>query len=270
MTDVVVITGSGGMGIAVARRIGPGRTVVLADYSQESLDRAAETLRSEGLQIKTLMVDVCRLTSVGELARLASSTGHLSAVVHTAGVSAATATAEQILKVDLLGTALVIDAFEAVAEPGTAVVCVASMAGHLARLDDDQERALATTPTADLLALDVVRKLAPDDGVGAYVLAKRANQIRVQAAALAYNRAGARITSISPGIIVTPMSQAEQQGPAGQHMTAALKACGIDRPGTPGELAEAVAFLTGPGALYLTGADLLLDGGQAAWMRWHH
>ncbi|MBT0773282.1 SDR family oxidoreductase [Kineosporia sp. J2-2] len=266
---VVVITGSGGMGTAVARRIGAGRTVLLADASAPALERAAAALRDEGHQVLTQVVDVSDAASVKELAERAAATGRAGAVVHTAGVSAVTSTVERVLRVDLLGTALVIEAFEAVAEPGTSVVCVASMAGHLARLTPGQERDLATTPSGDLLSLDVVRRVPPHDTVGAYVLAKRANQIRAQAAALAYNRAGARISTISPGVVSTAMARAEQQGATGEQMMASLKACGIGRPGTPGELAAAVAFLTGPDSRYLTGTDLLLDGGQAAWMRWH-
>ncbi|GAB6902609.1 SDR family oxidoreductase [Kineosporia succinea] len=267
--DVLVVTGSGGMGTAVARRIGGGRAIVLADASPRTLDLAAGTLRAEGHQVITQIVDVSDAASVRELATLAAATGRLTAAVHTAGVSAVTSTAEQILKVDLLGTALFIDAFEEVVEEGSAVVCVASMAGHMVRLTSDQEQALANTPTGELLSLAVVREVPPDSSIGAYILAKRANQLRVEAAALAYNRAGARITSISPGVIATPMGRAEQEGATGEHMMATLKACGIGRRGTPGELAEAVAFLTGPGAAYLTGTDLLLDGGQAAWMRRH-
>jgi NAD(P)-dependent dehydrogenase (short-subunit alcohol dehydrogenase family) len=105
--------------------------------------------------------------------------------------------------------------------------------------------------------------------VTAYIVAKRANHLRVQAAALAYNRRGARVNTVSPGVIATAMAAAEQRGESGRHMLETLRACGIGRPGTPGELAEVVAFLTGPGSLYLTGSDILVDGGQAGWLRWH-
>lgn len=267
--EVVVVTGAGGMGTAVARRLGGGRTVILADAFPETLERAVAGLHAEGYAVKGHVVDVSEAPSVTALAETAAGEGRLTAVVHTAGVSAATATVEQIMAVDLLGTAHVIDAFEPVAAPGTALVCVASMAGHVARLTPGQEAALATAATRDLLTLDVVREARDVAPVQAYILAKRANQVRVQAAAPAYNRRGARINTVSPGVIATPMSRAEREGAAGEHMMASLRACGIGRPGTPGELAEVVAFLTGPGALYLTGTDVLLDGGQAAWMRWH-
>lgn len=266
--DVVVVTGAGGMGVAVARRIGSGRTVLLADAVPEALDRSVAALRAEGYTAIGQVTDVADTASVTKLAETAAAEGRLTAVVHTAGVSAATATVRKILEVDLLGTAHVIDAFEPVATRGMALVCVASMAGHYATLSPAQERALATAPTAELLALDVVRS-APEEPVMAYILAKRANHVRVEAAALAYNRRGARINTVSPGVISTAMAQAEQAGESGAHMMATLQACGIGRTGTPAELAEVVAFLTGPGSLYLTGTDILIDGGQAAWLRWH-
>ncbi|GIM92798.1 SDR family oxidoreductase [Paractinoplanes toevensis] len=269
MTDVVVVTGAGGMGVAVARRIGGGRTVLLADAFPDTLDRAVAALRAEGYAAKGQVTDVSDGPSVVRLAEAAAAEGRLTAVVHTAGVSAATATVGQIMAVDLLGTAHVIDAFEPVATHGTALVCIASMAGHYATLTGEQETTLATAPTTDLLSLDVVVRAADLEPVMAYILAKRANQVRVEAAALAYNRRGARINTVSPGVISTAMAKAEQQGEAGTHMMASLTACGIGRTGTPGELAEVVAFLTGPGSLYITGTDILIDGGQAAWLRRH-
>ncbi|MEU4216923.1 SDR family oxidoreductase [Actinoplanes sp. NPDC026623] len=268
MNDVVVVTGAGGMGQAVARRIGSGRTVILADAVPDLLGRAVDLLLAEGYAAKGQVADVSDAHATAELAGAAAAEGRLIAVVHTAGVSAATATVQRIMEVDLLGTAHVIDAFEAVATRGTSLVCVASMAGHHATLSRDQEAALATAPAAELLSLDVVRS-AGADRVAAYILAKRANQVRVQAAALAWNRRGARINTVSPGVVSTPMARAEQQGPTGGHMMAMLDACGIGRTATPGEIAEVVAFLTGPGSLYLTGTDILVDGGQAAWLRWH-
>jgi NAD(P)-dependent dehydrogenase (short-subunit alcohol dehydrogenase family) len=265
----VVITGAGGMGLAIARRIGSGRTVILADAFPEPLDGAVAALRAEGYAAQGQLTDVSDAPSVVKLASAAAAEGPLTAVVHTAGVSAATSTVRKIMEVDLLGTAHVIDAFETVATPGMSLVCVASMAGHVAALTPDQEAALATAPTAGLLSLDVVTSAAEDNAVGAYIIAKRANQVRVEAAALAYNRRGARINSVSPGVISTAMAKAEQDGAAGAHMMATLDACGIGRTGTPGELAEAVAFLTGPGSSYITGTDLLIDGGQAGWLRRH-
>ncbi|MGW8434538.1 SDR family oxidoreductase [Nocardiopsis sp. NPDC055879] len=265
--EVVIVTGIGGMGEAVARRLGNGRRLVLADHSQDRLDRVVASLRETGYDVLGVLTDVSDRSSVEELARVARGEGGIVSVVHTAGVSAATATVEAILRVDLVGTAHVIDVFETVASRGTSLICVASMAGHHASLSAEDEHALATVPTDELLSLDPVRSI--DDGVSAYIVAKRANQVRVQAAALAWNRRGARLNTISPGVIATPMAAAEAESATGDHMMEMLRACGIGRSGTPGEIAEAIAFLSGPDARYITGTDLLVDGGQAAWIRHH-
>ncbi|WP_326720183.1 SDR family oxidoreductase [Streptomyces sp. NBC_00243] len=266
--DVVVVTGAGGMGAAIARRLGSGRTLVLADASRDQLDRAVGALRDEGYEARGVLTDVSDRGSVEWLAETAYGEGRLAAVVHTAGVSPATGTAKKILDVDLVGTAHVIDVFEKVASHGMSLVCVSSMAGHYASLSAAQEAALATTPTEELLGLDVVTSIG-DDAQSAYIVSKRANHLRVQAAALAWNLRGARVNSVSPGVISTAMAKAEAESPSGEHMLKMLDACGAGRTGTPGEIAEVVAFLVGPGAPYITGTDLLVDGGQAAWIRWH-
>ncbi|XKK38797.1 SDR family oxidoreductase [Nocardiopsis sp. ARC36] len=266
--EVVVVTGAGGMGEAVARRLGSGRKLLIADYSEAQLTRVAEALTAAGYSVEVVPTDVSDRSSVEALARVADARGRIAAVVHTAGVSAATSTARKILEIDLLGTAHMIDCFQPVASPGTSLVCVSSMAGHYASLSRQDELALATAPTEELLDLDVLSGVG-EDAMTAYIIAKRANHVRVQAAALAWNRCGARVNTVSPGVIATPMSEAEGESASGGHMMAMLEACGIGRKGTPGEIAEAVAFLVGPEARFITGTDLLVDGGQAAWIRWH-
>ncbi|MFH9006111.1 SDR family oxidoreductase [Streptomyces afghaniensis] len=266
--DVVVVTGAGGMGAAVARRLGSGRRLILADHARERLDQVVADLGTEGYAVQGVPTDVSDRASVERLARTAAEQGRITTVVHTAGVAAATASVGRILDVDLLGTVYVIEAFEKVAVRGTSLVCVASLAGHMASIDDEDETALATAPAEELLGLKAVTALG-DDPTAAYILAKRANHVRVQAAALAWNRLGARVNTISPGVVATAMAKAEADSDAGGHMLAMLDACGAGRPGTPGEIADAVAFLTGPEARYITGSDLLVDGGQAAWIRRH-
>lgn len=196
--DVVVVTGAGGMGAAIARRLGSGRTLILADASRSQLDRAVGALRDEGYEARGVLTDVSDRGSVEWLAETAYGEGRLTAVVHTAGVSPATGTAKKILDVDLVGTAHVIDVFERVASHGMSLVCVSSMAGHYASLSGADEAALATTPTEELLGLDVVTAIG-DDAQSAYIVSKRANHLRVQAAALAWNLRGARVNSVSPG-----------------------------------------------------------------------
>ncbi|MGP4049865.1 SDR family oxidoreductase [Streptomyces sp. 2A115] len=264
--DVVVVTGAGGMGQAIARRLGSGRTLFLADASSQALDKAVDALSDEGYAVRAMVTDVSDRAAVEKLAKAASGEGRVTAVVHTAGVSPATGTAKAIIDVNLLGTAHVIDVFETVATRGTSLVVISSMAGHVASLSREQEAALATTPTPDLLGLDVVTAIG-DDAPTAYLVTKRANHLRVQAAAPAWNLRGARVNSISPGVISTAMAKAEEASPTGEHMMAMLDASGTGRAGTPGEIASAVAFLTGPESSYITGTDLLVDGGQAAWLR---
>ena len=184
MPDVLVVTGSGGMGTAVARRLGAGRTILLADVHDEALAAAALALRGEGLEVSTRSVDVGRPDSVAGLAEAATSLGRIGAVVHTAGLSPVQASPAAIVHVDLVGTALMLDAFGRVIAPGGAGVFVASMAGSMASLDPDLERRLATTPTADLAGLPELtstRHWAMP--ATAYVTAKRGSQLRVRAAA---------------------------------------------------------------------------------------
>ncbi|MFE3827908.1 SDR family oxidoreductase [Streptomyces sp. NPDC059092] len=266
--DVVVVTGAGGMGSAVARRLGSGRTLIIADASQGQLDRAVDALSAEGYAVQGVLTDVSDRASVEKLADTAAGEGRLTAVVHTAGVAAATSSARKIFDVDLLGTVHVIEAFERVAVRGTSLVCVSSMAGHYASLSPEDEAALATAPAGELLALGAVAAVG-EDATAAYILAKRANHVRVEAAALAWNLRGARINTVSPGVISTAMSRAEVDADPEGHMLRMVQACGAGRTGTPGEIADAVAFLAGPQSLYITGTDLLVDGGQAAWIRRH-
>ncbi|MCP3012253.1 SDR family oxidoreductase [Nocardiopsis dassonvillei] len=266
--EVVVVTGAGGMGEAVARRLGNGRKLLIADHSEEQLDRVADALQAAGYDVGAVPTDVSDRSSVDALARTAAESGRIVSIVHTAGVSPATSTARRILEVDLLGTAHVIDAFAPVASRGTSLVCVSSMAGHYASLSRDDERELATAATEELLGLKALSQVG-EDATAAYIVSKRANHVRVQTAAPAWNRRGARVNTVSPGVIATPMSKSEGESASGDHMREMLRACGIDRKGTPGEIAEAVAFLAGPDSRYVTGTDLLVDGGQAAWIRWH-
>jgi NAD(P)-dependent dehydrogenase (short-subunit alcohol dehydrogenase family) len=266
--NTLVVVGVGGMGLAIARRLGSGRRVLLADYSPARVEEALTALRGEGHNVEGHTVDVSHRESVEKLARAAATAGRIDAVVHTAGVSPVMATARQIYEVDLLGTAHVIDAFYGVTGPGTSLVCVASMAGHFASLPVDFERHLATAPTAELLD-DPRIDLDAADGSGAYVVAKRGNQLRVQAAAHAWGGKGARLNTISPGVISTPMGAEELKSPVGAYIRSMVELSGARRLGTPEDIVSAAAFLTGPDSAFITGNDLLVDGGAIAAQRWN-
>ncbi|AXB42790.1 SDR family oxidoreductase [Amycolatopsis albispora] len=263
MSDVVVITGAGGMGLAIARRLAGGRRTVLADFSEPTLTSAAELLRGEGHDITTRVLDVSERDSVAELAGAAAALGRVTHVAHTAGVSPAQAPAETVLRVNLLGVALVLDEFARVIAPGGAGVVIASMAGHLPlELTFEQQHALATAPAAELLGLPFLT--AVTSAQLAYPMSKRANALRVQAAASTWGRRGARINSISPGVVATAMGRAELDGPSGDMVRALIARSGTGRIGTPDDIADAAAFLLGPQAGFITGTDLLADGGAVA------
>jgi NAD(P)-dependent dehydrogenase (short-subunit alcohol dehydrogenase family) len=260
---VVVVTGTGGMGRAVARRLGTGRSLVLADASDQQLQDAAEALRADGFDVHPLSVDVASAREVAALATAVSDLGSLCSLVHTAGVSPVQATPRQIVDVDVIGTARILDAFEPLAAPGTVAVCIASMAGTMTTLPTDALEQLAVTPTDQLYALPLLDTAEMNSGL-AYGLAKRANQARVQAASVAWGRRGGRVVSVSPGVIHTPMGRAELAGPFGEGMRDMIERSGTHRVGTPDDIAAAVEFLCSPAASFITGTDLLVDGGVVA------
>jgi NAD(P)-dependent dehydrogenase (short-subunit alcohol dehydrogenase family) len=261
---VVVVTGLGGMGLAVVQRLGQGSRVVLADISETTLSSTAQLLRSAGYDVVEQVTDVSEEGSVAALTEVAIGLGRVEVVVHTAGVSPVQASVESILRVDLLGAALLLDSFSRAIAPGGAGVFISSMAGSLAPLDTDLERRLMDTPTADLLTLPELSVEVVGDPGTAYMLAKRANQLRVRSAALAWGRRQARVNSISPGIISTPMGNAELAGPNGEFMGGMVAASPAGRVGTAHDIASAVEFLAGPGASFISGTDLLVDGGVVA------
>jgi NAD(P)-dependent dehydrogenase (short-subunit alcohol dehydrogenase family) len=265
--EVVVIIGSGAMGLAAARRLGPGRRLLLADYSANRLGSAADSLAADGHDVDTMTVDVRDARDVAAVAAASGEAGMIKAVVHTAGVAPSQGSARDVLAVNLVGSAHVIDRFLERASPGTSLVCVASMAGHRRPLDPALEGRLAVTP-ADRLLEATGLDLDSADPRLAYDVAKRGVQLRVAAAAGAWGSRGARINSISPGIIATPMSREALAGQGGAGLRASLGALAVPRLGTPDDIAAAVEFLCSPAAGYITGTDLLIDGGATALRHW--
>ncbi|MBO0852465.1 MAG: SDR family oxidoreductase [Nocardia sp.] len=267
--DVSVVIGVGGMGLAIGRRIGSGYRILLADYSETTLKIAADTLRADGHEVSTRTVDVGDPDSVAALADTAGELGRVVRVVHTAGLSPQQASAADVLRVDLFGVALVLEEFERVLAPGAAGVVIASMAGHLnpEPLPGDQVRALASTPARELARLPFLSAESITEPGLAYALAKRANIIRVEAAARRWGERGARVNSISPGVISTAMGQQELSGPSGDGMRAMVSMSGTGRLGTPDDIAAAAAFLLDSASNFVTGTDLLVDGGVVAAIR---
>lgn len=265
----LLVIGAGGMGLAIARRLGAGRRVFLADYSKDTLESAANSLRDTGHDVETQIVDVSSYESVTKLARHATSTSTLNTVVNTAGISPSMGTARQIFEVDLLGTANVIDAFLEVMPSGSSLTTVASIAGALyaSAITPELEQHLATAPKDKLLQHASI-DLEGNPGV-AYGISKRGNIVRVQAAVKKAGTKGIRINSISPGVITTAMIRAELESEAGENIRQMVKATPIQRAGSADEIASIVAFVSGPEASFVNGADFVIDGGFVASTRFN-
>jgi NAD(P)-dependent dehydrogenase (short-subunit alcohol dehydrogenase family) len=265
MTEVVVVIGAGSIGQAIARRVGAGRHVLLATRREESAEAPGQAFRDAGFAASTVAVDVSSRESVFSLARTAASLGPVTRLIHAAGVSPSQASLATILRVDLYGTALVLEEFGAVIAAGGSGVVIASQSGHqLAGLTAEQERQLATTPAQDLLALPMLQPDQVSDSLHAYQLAKRANALRVRAEAVRWAERDARINAISPGIIITPMARDDMNGPGGQEYRALIDGCPAGSAGTPDEVATVGALLLGPDGAFITGSDVLMDGGLTA------
>ena len=266
--DVIVVIGSGGIGLAIAKRQGFGKTVLLADLDEKILEAAARGMRDASYTVETQVVDVASRESVRALADKAATLGPVMQVVNTAGLSPNMAPPAKVLEVDLYGSAVVFEEFERVIASGGAGLIISSMAGHMMpQLPGDQEHALAFTPADDLLALPFLQSGAIPNSLVGYMIAKRANHVRVQAAAMTWGARGARVNSISPGIVVTPLAQHELNSAIGDGYRAMIAASPSKRMAPPEEIAVAAAYLLGPDAGFITGSDLLIDGGVIAAMR---
>lgn len=265
MTDVIVLVGTGSIGQAIARRVGAGKQVLLADLRQENADTAARTFRDAGFDASVASVDVSSRASVESLLHKAASLGSVVGLIQAAGVSPTQASPETILRVDLYGTALLLEQFGNVIGRGGSGIVIASQSGHrLPPLSVEQNEALATTPVEDLLALPMLQPDRVKDSLHAYQLAKRGNSLRVMAEAVRWGKRGARLNTISPGIIITPLAQDELTGPRGPEYRHMIEACAAGRAGTPDEVASVAALLMGPDGAFITGSDVLMDGGVTA------
>ena len=263
MTDVTVLIGAGSIGVAIARRVSAGKHVLLADLRTENAEIAAKTLFDAGFEVTTASVDVSSRASVEALVHTATSIGEVTGLIHAAGVSPSQASPQTILHVDLYGTALVLDLFGNVIAAGGSGVVIASQSGHrLGALTPEQNAALATTPVEDLLALPFLQGVT--DSLNAYQLSKRGNALRVMAEAVRWGKRGARVNTISPGIIITPLARDELTGPRGEGYRRMLDLSPAGRAGTPDEVANVAALLMGPDGGFITGSDFLMDGGVTA------
>ena len=265
MKNIIVLIGAGSIGQAIARRVSAGKHVLLADLRQDNLDAAAKVLGDAGFEVTTAIVDVSSRNSVHALVEAATAMGSVTGVIHAAGVSPSQASPAAILKVDLYGTALVLEEFGNVIARGGAGVVISSQSGHrLPALTPEQNKALATTPADELLALPMLHQDKVTDPLNAYQISKRGNSLRVMAEAVRWGKRGARVNTISPGIIFTPLARDELTGPRGEGYRRMIKLSAAGRGGTPDEVGVVGALLMGPDGGFITGSDFLMDGGVTA------
>ena len=263
---VIALLGGGAMACAIARRIGGGKTILIGSRSAEKLEAQASALRMDGYSVQTRQVDALDTESVKEFAAYAANLGPVKYFIDTAGASPNQSSPEHIVALDLVATAVAIDVFAGVIEPGGAGLVVSSQAGYMFRFSEEVERQLTETPTEKLADLEFCKTDAVANSGIAYMAAKRANHLRVRAAAATtWAAKRARINSISPGIIVTPLAYDEFNA-NGEGYQKMIEASPARRVGTPEEIAAAGAYLLGDEAGFITGTDLLIDGGVIAAM----
>lgn len=265
MSSVVVVIGAGQIGQAIARRVGVARHVVLADMRPGNAQAAADVMSNAGYDVSVATVDVSSHDAVHSLVESAGRRGDIVGLIHAAGVSPSQAPPATILKVDLYGTALVLEEFGNVIARGGSGVVIASQSGHrLPPLSVEQNNALATTPVEQLLALPFLQPDKVKDSLHAYQLAKRGNSLRVMAEAVRWGKRGARVNTISPGIIITPLAKDELSGPRGEGYRRMIELSAAGRAGTPDEVGTVGALLMGEEGGFITGSDFLMDGGVTA------
>lgn len=263
--EVVVLFGAGAIGEAIVRRISAGRKLLLADYSIEKLASMKKELTEAGFAVEAIEADLSSRESIIEVVKKAQSLGKIMGLVNAAGVSPSQASAEQVLKVDLYGTSVLLKEFGKVMAPGGAGIVISSQSGHrLPALSVDDNKALAMTPTEKLLDLPILQANVITDSLAAYQYAKRTNVLRVAAESVKWQLRGARINSISPGIIMTPLALDELNGPRGAGYKKMFDSMVTKRPGTPDEVANVAELLMDRRSAFITGSDFLVDGGITA------
>lgn len=261
--EVVVLVGAGSIGQAIARRVGAGRHVVLGDLRQENADAAAKILEDAGFETSTVVVDISSRESILSLISHAQGFGSVVNVINAAGVSPSQASVSAILKVDLYGTAVLLEEFGKIIAAGGSGVVISSQSGHrLGALSEEENTALATSPAEELLTLPFL--LAITDTLKAYQYSKRCNSLRVMYEATRWGWREATINAISPGVIITPLAKDELRGPRGEGYRTMLAKSPAGRAGTPDEVGELAEFLMSKRGRFISGSDILIDGGTTA------
>lgn len=265
MQDVILLTGAGQIGLAIARRMGHGKKIVVRDKNINNAQTVTKIMAEAGFDAVAVEADISSRKSILNMIAAAQKYGEIAMLINAAGVSPSQASVETILKVDLYGTAVLLEEVGKVIKAGGTGVTISSQSGHrMAALGAETDEQLAVTPAEELLQLEVLKPANIKDTLHAYQMAKRCNVKRVMAEAIKWGVKGARINSISPGIIVTPLALDEFNGPRGEFYKNMFAKCPAGRPGTADEVANVAELLLSQQGAFITGADFLIDGGATA------
>ncbi len=263
--DVMILTGAGQIGMAIARRMGYGKKIIIGDKKLENAKSISKIMNEAGFDTEPVEMDLSSRSSVLSMIAKAKQYGNITMLVNAAGVSPSQASIETILKVDLYGTAVLLEEIGKVIAPGGVGLTISSQSGHrMKQLTAEQDKQLACTPAEELLSLEMVKPENIENTLHAYQMAKRCNEKRVMAEAVKWGRKGARINSISPGIIVTPLALDEFNGIRGEFYKNMFTNSPAGRPGTADEVANVAELLMSDKGAFITGADFLIDGGATA------
>ncbi len=263
--NVVLWMGAGQIGMAIARRIGYGKKIIIGDKSPVNAEAIAKVMTDAGFDCEWMEADLSSRESIKALIAKGQEHGPIEFLINAAGVSPSQAPIETILAVDLYGTAVLLEEVGKVIMEGGSGITISSQSGkRMPQLTAEEDRLLATTPTEELLALPMLQPENINDTLHAYQLAKRCNEKRVMAEAVKWGERGARVNSISPGIIVTPLAIDEFNGPRGDFYKNMFAKCPAGRPGTADEVGALAELVMGPQGAFITGSDFLIDGGATA------
>lgn len=265
MKDVMIVTGAGQISMAIARRMGYGMKIVMGDKNFDNAINIAKIMNDAGFDVVPFEMDLSSRESIFAMIKESQTYGDITMLVNGAGVSPSQASIETILNVDLYGTAVLLEEVGKVIKAGGVGVTISSQSGHrMPALSPATDELLATTPTDELLSLDVLQPQNIKDTLHAYQIAKRCNEKRVMAEAVKWGQRGARINSISPGIVVTPLAMDEFNGPRGEFYKNMFALCPAGRPATADEVANVAELLMSHKGAFITGTDILIDGGATA------
>ena len=265
MQDGMLLTGAGQIGLAIARRMGHGKKIVVSDKNINNAQTVTKIMAEAGFDAVAVEADISSRKSILNMIAAAQKYGEIAMLINAAGVSPSQASVETILKVDLYGTAVLLEEVGKVIKAGGTGITISSQSGHrMAALGAETDEQLAVTPAEELLQLEVLKPANIKDTLHAYQMAKRCNVKRVMAEAIKWGVKGARINSISPGIIVTPLALDEFNGPRGEFYKNMFAKCPAGRPGTADEVANVAELLLSQQGAFITGADFLIDGGATA------